>query len=56
MHYTPLGEAQINQDEQVSFYGLIIDAGHPYKGNNRYICTLKIIDQSLHSNVESVKD
>jgi hypothetical protein len=53
MHYTQLGDAVPNTDDQVSFYGVIIDAGHPYKGQNRYICTVKVIDQSLHSTVES---
>lgn len=56
MHYTQLGDAVPDPDEQVSFYGVIIDAGHPYKGANRYICTVKIIDQSLHSTVESANN
>jgi hypothetical protein len=53
MHYTQLLDAVVDTDDQVSFYGIIIDAGHPYKGQNRYICTVKVIDQSMHSIVES---
>ena len=53
MHYISIGEATPNTDDQVSFYGLIIDAGHPYKGQNRYICTLKIVDPSYHPSVET---
>jgi hypothetical protein len=44
MHYTQLGDAVPGSDEQISFYGIIIDAGHPYKGPNRYVCTLKVVD------------
>lgn len=55
MHYTQLGDAVCNSEEQISFYGVIIDAGHPYKGPNRYVCTLKVVDMTLHSQVESAK-
>lgn len=34
---------------------MIIDAGHPYKGPNRYVCTLKVVDSTYYSNVESAK-
>ena len=44
VRYTRLGDARPNAEDQVSFYGLIIDAGHPYKGQNRYVCTLRVID------------
>lgn len=56
MQYTQLGDAVPNTDEQISFYGVIIDAGHPYKGPNRYVCTLKVVDQTLHSNVEGANN
>jgi hypothetical protein len=36
----------------VSFYGVIIDAGHPYKGQNRFICTIKVVDQTRHATTE----
>lgn len=55
MHYTQLGDAVVNSEEQISFYGVIIDAGHPYKGPHRYVCTLKVVDMTLHSSVESAK-
>ena len=35
---------------------MIIDAGHPYKGPNRYVCTLKVVDQTLHSTVEGANN
>jgi len=53
MVYTMLGDAEIGKEEPVSIYGVIVDAGHPYKGAKRYICTLKIIDQTLCSRDES---
>lgn len=39
----------MNSDEQINFYGIIIDAGHPYKSQNKFICTIKVIDKTLHS-------
>jgi hypothetical protein len=30
--YSQLGEAEIDQEEPVSIYGVIVDAGYPYKG------------------------
>ena len=31
MNYTTLGEAKIDDSDQLSMYAVIIDAGHPYK-------------------------
>jgi len=28
----------------VSIYGVVIDAGYPYKGSKTFISTLKIVD------------
>ena len=57
MLYTNLAELRIDPDEQCSFYAVIIDAGHPYRHqqHNRYICTMKVVDQTLHSTVESAQ-
>lgn len=56
MQYTNLDSALPSETEQINFYGLIIDAGHPYKGTNRYICTLKVIDLTLHSTEENAEN
>lgn len=38
----------LNQD-QFNFFGVIIDAGYPYKTQQgRFICTIKVVDQTLH--------
>ena len=42
-------------DEQVNFYGVIIDANFPFKqAENKYVCNLKVVDQSLnvHGNTD----
>jgi hypothetical protein len=44
MNYIELGSATCGSEEQISFYGVIIDAGHPYKAPNKWICTMKVID------------
>ena len=46
MAYTPLAEARIGDDDQISLYAVIIDAGSPYKNNahNKFICTMKVVD------------
>ena len=51
MAYTALAEAKIGDDDQISLYAVIIDAGSPYKNNahNKFICTMKVVDQTLHS-------
>jgi hypothetical protein len=35
----------------VNLYGVVVDASLPFhnKDSNRYICTMKIIDQTLHT-------
>ena len=48
MVYNNLEEAEVDVD-QVNFYGVIIDASYPYKSPNKFICTLKVIDASMHS-------
>lgn len=49
MVYSPLGELETNQD-QVNIYGVVVDASLPYKtANNKYVCTIKVIDQSHHT-------
>ena len=50
--YTSLGEAEVDVEEPISIYGVIIDAGYPYKGQSRYICSLKVIDETLCSREE----
>jgi hypothetical protein len=40
---------EVENDDWVQFYGVIIDATFPYKcDENKYICNLKVIDPSMH--------
>ena len=43
-----MGDAEPDTEERINFYAVVLDAGYPYKGNNRYICTLKVIDPTFH--------
>lgn len=48
--YTELGKASLSTDLVSNVYGVIIDATFPYKVNQQlYVCSLKIIDPSLHT-------
>jgi len=44
MHYSQLNEIPIDSEDCFNFYGVIIDAGYPYKHKGRFLCTLKVID------------
>ncbi len=48
--YTPLKDANLDaQNDHYNFFGIIIDAGFPYRTNQgKYICTLKVVDHTLH--------
>ena len=48
--YTPLKDANLDaQNDHYNFFGVIIDAGFPYRTNQgKYICTLKVVDPTLH--------
>lgn len=50
MLYTPLSQLENGQD-QVNIYALVIDASlpNPAKDQNKFICTVKIIDHTYHS-------
>jgi Telomeric single stranded DNA binding POT1/CDC13 len=44
-----LNKASLTSNEYSNFYGVVIDATFPYKTNQeRYICSLKIVDPSLY--------
>ena len=48
--YVELAKAQLSSSEPHNVYGVIIDATFPYKVNpSLYVCSLKIIDQSLNA-------
>jgi len=56
MAYYTLDQAELDQD-QVNFYGVVVDASYPYKTPNKFISTLKVIDNSMHTKGnESLKD
>jgi hypothetical protein len=47
--YTELKEVSLTSNDNHNVYGVVIDATFPYKINQeRYVCSLKIIDPSLH--------
>jgi hypothetical protein len=47
--YVELAKASLTNPEPQHFYAVVIDATFPYKTNSeRYICSLKIVDPSLH--------
>lgn len=39
--------ASPNNPDPINFYGMIIDASHPYKSKERCISTLKVVDPTL---------
>jgi hypothetical protein len=48
--YVELSKVALAQQTQpVNFYGVITDATFPYKKNELYICSLKVIDPTLNS-------
>ena len=47
--YTDLAKVSLTSNESHNVYGVVVDATFPYKINSeRYVCSLKIIDPSLH--------
>jgi hypothetical protein len=49
--YVELNKASLTSSEPCHFYGVIIDATFPYKVNSdRFICSLKVVDPTLHKN------
>jgi hypothetical protein len=48
--YTELNKVCLTSNENHNVYGVVVDATFPYKINSeRYVCSLKIIDPSLHN-------
>ena len=48
--YVELNKASLTSSEPCHFYGVIIDATFPYKCNaDRFICSLKVVDPTLHT-------
>ena len=45
--YTTLAAADEKSTDPYHFYGVIVDASFPYKSENRYLMTCKVVDQSL---------
>ena len=44
-----MAKASLTSADPQHFYGVIIDATFPYKTKNgRYVCSLKVVDPSLH--------
>ena len=55
--YTELNKVSLTSSETHHVYGVIIDATFPYKTNkDKYICSLKIVDPSLHSSGAKASD
>lgn len=52
-----LNKASLTSGEPQHFYGVIIDATFPYKTNKeRYICSIKVVDPSLHLKNQNSND
>ncbi|CDW75388.1 alpha telomere binding protein [Stylonychia lemnae] len=52
--YHSLGNIDPDSQDQYNFFGVIIDAAYPYKtSNGKYICTIKVVDQTIHHKGES---
>ena len=52
--YSELAKASLVSEDTHHVYGVIVDATFPYKSNkDKYCCSLKVIDPSLHSGKES---
>jgi len=48
--YTELAKVSLTTSERVHVYGVIIDATFPYKvTSDKYVCSLKIVDPTLHA-------
>ena len=46
--YVEISKASLTSAEPCNFYGVIIDATFPYKRENKFICSLKVIDPTLN--------
>ena len=47
--YVQINDVQnLDNQEQYNLYGVVLDAGHPYKGHKSFLCSLKIIDPTCH--------
>jgi len=48
--YTELAKVSLSADKLHSVYGVVVDASFPYKqASDKYICSLKIVDPTLHA-------
>lgn len=48
--YTELAKVSLTSSDRVHVYGVIIDATFPYKvTSDKYVCSLKIVDPTLHA-------
>ena len=52
--YTELSKPSLGSLEPYHVYGVVIDATLPYIKNNKYVCTLKIIDHTLNLKAASI--
>ncbi|MFN7881207.1 MAG: hypothetical protein ACK5NI_01860, partial [bacterium] len=49
--YVEISKASLTSAEPCNFYGVIIDATFPYKRENKFICSLKVIDPTLNPKI-----
>jgi hypothetical protein len=54
--YSELNKISLTSTSSFNLYGVIIDATFPHKVGGGYICSLKIIDPSLHQEVAKAGD
>lgn len=48
--YTELAKVSLSASDSHNVYGIVIDAAFPHKvAEDKYVCSLKIVDPSLHS-------
>lgn len=48
--YIDLAKVQLASDDLHYVYGVVVDASFPYKtSSDKYVCTLKIVDPTLHA-------
>ena len=51
--YVELSKASLASADSCNFYGVIIDATFPYKRENLFICSLKVIDPTLNPKISN---
>ena len=50
MRYIQLGNAHSEMEENsINMFAIVVDAGYPFKGQNKFICSMKVIDSTCCS-------